>query len=302
MGLIDDSTRWFFMLPSSKEAEVRHIYDIAFGARCLLSKGITYESIVFIIDNYSKAKIDTVFANLELQTPLKIYKSNQIDEILENNSYKNAVVFITGHGSPSGLDSENPIKPYPLYKKFQTAPTFRRVVFFLGQCYAGIFNQMPLSSHLGLKKEEHNSRCNIVAIGATGLYSSISTTMQLKDIKWSANIFLMYIFNWIMNPLDVDGDGNFSVMDSFKYATIRTNEALIDIKKQDNLQTLIQQSSLQSCVERLCKDTITEDEKNDLMLQIEALEKMLKIRYITQEPWILNTQIAMNTNFYTIQK
>ncbi len=297
MGLIEGNTRWFFMLPSSQEAEERHIYDIAFGVKCLISKGISYSSIVYIIDNSSPSKINAVFSKMNLEPPSVIYKSNQLDDILENNSYKNAVVFITGHGSPEGLDSQNPIKPYTLYKKFQVTSNFRRVVFYLGQCYSGIFNKMPLSTHLGLKKGEHNNHCNIVAIGSTGLFSSISAPITINNVTWSANIFLIYVFNWIMNPTDIDGDGSYSVMDSFKSATILTNEALIDIKKHDNMQSLIQQSQLFTCVEKLKSDTVAEDEKNNLMLEIQALEKMLKIRYIIQEPWILNSHIAIDTNY-----
>ena len=53
MGLISKNKRWFFILPSSKEAEERHIYDVAFGIKILLSKGIDYTKISVIIDNYS---------------------------------------------------------------------------------------------------------------------------------------------------------------------------------------------------------------------------------------------------------
>lgn len=297
MGLIGNNTRWFFILPSSQEAEERHIYDIAFGIKCLLSKGIDYSSISVLIDHASTSKIEAVFSKMQLQTPAKIYTTDQIDELLTGNTYKNAVVFITGHGSPKGLDTTNPIKPYSLYYRFQTTPNFKRVIIYLGQCYAGIFNQMPLSSHLGLKSEEMNKNCSIVAIGSTGLFSSISSPITVGNVRWSANIFLTYVFNWLMKPTDIDGDGCYSVMDSFKAATIYTNETLIDLKKKDNFESLLQQSQLATCIDKLKDATIPEDEKNNLLLEIQALEKMLQIRYINQEPWILNAHIAMSTSF-----
>lgn len=101
MGLLSNRTHRFFILPSSTEAEERHIHDIAFGVKILLYKGIDYNDISVIIDH---------------------------------------------------------------------AP-----------CYAGIFNQMPLSTHLGLSK---NPKCQMVAVGGTGLFSSVSAPqfVQMQDL------------------------------------------------------------------------------------------------------------------------
>lgn len=294
MGLLSNRTHWFFILPSSTEAEERHIYDIAFGVKILLYKKVEYKDIAIIIDHAPDIKIKMIFSALDVPLPMKIYDTTQIDTLLVNNTYKNAVIFITGHGSPRGLDSDPPIKPYPLYYKFQTAAQFKRVIFYFGQCYAGIFNQMPLSTHLGLNS---NSKCNMVAIGSTGLFSSVSAPITVNNITWSANIFLMYIFNWLLANDDVDGDGKLSVMDSFKFASIYTNEALKEIKKQDNIQSFIEQSNLIACIDRLYSKDIPQEEKDNIQLEIQALEKMLEIRYVIQAPWILNAQIAMSTIF-----
>lgn len=279
MGLIKDKTRYFFILPAANEAEERHIYDIAFGLRCLFSIGIAYDDIVVIIDNASDSKINTVFSAMNINIPANIYSTLQLDKILENNNYINAVVFITGHGSPSGLDSKNPIKPYILYKKFQITENFKRVVFYFGQCYAGIFNHMPLSTHLGL---ENNKKCSITAIGSTGLFSSISSSLKVEDVTWSANIFLAYIFSWITNPIDIDGDGKLSVMNSFKYAAINTNLALSEIKKKDNFQSIVEQSMLIKCLKKMQDEKIPDEDKNNLFLERQSLEKILEIRYIIQ--------------------
>ena len=294
MGLLSNRTHWFFILPSSTEAEERHIHDIAFGVKILLYKDIDYNDISVIIDHAPNIKIQMAFSALNVPLPKKIYNTSEIDTLLVNNTYKNAVVFITGHGSPDGLDSSPPIKPYSFYCKFQTAEHFKRVVFYFGQCYAGIFNQMPLSTHLGLSK---NPKCQMVAIGGTGLFSSVSAPLTVNNITWSANIFLMYIFNWLLTDKDIDGDGKLSVMDSFKFASIYTNEALKDIKKKNNLQSIIEQSNLMSCIDKLHSEDIPQEEKDNIQLEILALEKMLEIRYVMQEPWILNASIAMSTVF-----
>ena len=107
----------------------------------------------------------------------------------------------------------------------------------------------------------------------------------------------MYIFNWLLTDKDIDGDGKLSVMDSFKFASIYTNEALKDIKKKNNLQSIIEQSNLMSCIDKLHSEDIPQEEKDNIQLEILALEKMLEIRYVMQEPWILNASIAMSTVF-----
>ena len=102
MGLLSNRTHWFFILPSSTEAEERHIHDIAFGVKILLYKDIDYNDISVIIDH---------------------------------------------------------------------APG-----------YAGIFNQMPLSTHLGLSK---NPKCKMVAVGGTGLFSSVSAPLTVNNITFT---------------------------------------------------------------------------------------------------------------------
>ena len=287
-------THWFFMLPSTNEAEIRHIYDIAFGVRCLISKNIDYSDITILIDNSSYAKVTLCFSNMGIPIPKKIYMTSDLEKLLQNNKHKNAVVFITGHGSPEGLDTPIPLKPFPLYKKFQTSQNFEKVVFYFGQCYAGIFDKMPLSSHLGVSS---NTACNIIALGSTGLFPSISAPLCVGALRWSANLFLAYVMECIMNPKDVDGDDRFSVMDSFKSASVKTAAMLIDIKKKDNLQSIIEQAELQKCIDRLSSTQISPSDKDNLDLEIQALEKILEVRYTIQEPWILNTQAALDTEF-----
>lgn len=142
MGLISNQTHWFFILPSSTEAEERHIYDIAFGVKILLHKKINYKNISIVMDNAPVIKVEMVFSSLKVPVPSQVYNTKEIDTLLDHNTYKNAVVFITGHGSPNGLDAYPPIKPYSLYYKFQTADYFKRVVFYFGQCLL-YFNILP---------------------------------------------------------------------------------------------------------------------------------------------------------------
>lgn len=291
MGLIDDNTLWVFLLPSSHEAEERHIYDIAFGAGCLLSRGVKYDDIVIVIDNVSITKTAQCFSRFTLPTPNHIYTTSELSALLEYNTHKNAVVFVTGHGSPDGLDAPFPMKPYSVYKMFHTARNMKQAVFFFGQCYAGIFNHMPISSHLGLV-DVHCKR--ITAVGGTGLFPSMSIPITVNSVQWSANVFLSSVYLWILKPRDIDGDNKLSVMDAFKFAAIETNERLREVKLSENVQSIIEQVTLLQSLEKLKTSNNVQDE---VRLEIQALQKRLEIRYIEQEPWVLNAQVAMNTVF-----
>ena len=130
------------------------------------------------------------------------------------------------------------------------------------------------------------------------------TPITPEDLKLNTQIVFsdlpepQYIFSWITNPIDIDGDGKLSVMDSFKYAAINTNLALAEIKKKDNFQSIVEQSILIKCLKKMQDDKIPEEDKNNLFLERQSLEKILETRYIIQEPWILNAPIAMNTDFF----
>lgn len=231
---------------------------------------------------------------MDIAPTLPIFKIANLDNLLRIKKFDNAVVFVIGHGSINGLDSELPIKPFLFYKKFQVISKLKKVIFYFGQCYSGVFNQIPLKTHLGLKRFKLP---NIIAIGCTGLFPSLSTSVTVENVTWVANIFLIYVFNWISNPIDIDGDGHFSVIDSFKIATFYTNNAITDIKKNDTVQNLLQQNQLTKLISSLSNPTLSRNEQDNIRLEIQALEKMLEIRYITQESWILNTDIAISTYF-----
>lgn len=291
MGLINDNTLWVFLLPSSHEAEERHIYDVVFGVCCLLSRGVKRDDILIVIDNASIDKIAACFSCFKLP-PFAIYTTNDLPALLAHNTHKNAVVFVTGHGSPSGLDAPLPIKPYNIYKVFHTAKDMKLSVFIFGQCYAGVFNHIPLATHMGLPNVR---RRHMVAIGGTGLFPSISASIKANGVTWNANIFLASIYLWIQNPRDIDGDNQLTVMDAFKSATINTNDCLRKIKLSENMQSILEQASLQ----RLLTEASTSDDKAsaEKELEIQALQKRLEIRYIEQTPWVLNAPVAMSTVF-----
>lgn len=171
---------------------------------------------------------------------------------------------------------------------FQTAPNLKRTVFYFGQCYAGIFNYMPLSNHLNHSGKKLN---NMVAVGATGLFPSYSHSTELSEsVRWTGNLFLINIFKWILNNDDVDGDSKFSVMDTYKFASIKTNEAIQEMKKENTLLSLL---SIEELLEKIKK----QETSLSTQLEMEAIDNKLSMMNAIQEAWILNAPIAMSTVF-----
>lgn len=297
MGLLSDNTRWIFLLPNPAfhKIDERHIQDIAFGVKCLLKAGVDYENINIFIDNVSKILTDYIFSYFEIKSPDMIFPTSELENIMAGNKKKNAVVFVTGHGSEEGMFADVPIKPYRLYKIFLEAPCLENTVFYFGQCYAGIFNFMPLSKHLNMRGKFIN---DIVAIGATGFESSVSIRQQLPNEKvYDANIFLLNVYKWILEKKDIDGDGQLSVMDSFKYATIEVNKQLHNSEKQNLLQTVVSIETLLRTLQEKDKSAFSQDERLKFELEERTLQDSLEFYHINQQSWILSEETAMSVMF-----
>ena len=288
MGLISENTNWIFLLPSSMNAEQRHIFDIAFGVHVLLSRKVPLKNIVLLVDGCSDVLLHSTFAEMQVPVPNNVYTTSHYYDLLKNNLYENVVIFITGHGSINGIDSVVPIKPYDFYNALKTAPNLKHSVVYFGQCEDGIYNYVSLKTNLdGLNGSK------IVAIGASGLHNSLSSSTIIQDGMWSANVFLARLFSWIQNPVDVDGDGKFSVIDSYKYATVCTHN---DCKKIEhdyeirNARTKLALSLLKEDFEEKQKQGVL---SADQELQLKALETTISNITFDQTPWILNVFVGM---------
>ena len=107
-------------------------------------------------------------------------------------------------------------------------------------------------------------------------------------MNWVANIFLLNVFRWISSPVDVDGDGKSTVMDSFKYAGSASNVANKELK----IGSFVRSIGLHE--EWIAAKAAHEAAPTDLALglKFDALTQKyvveLGIRYIHQECWILN--------------
>lgn len=54
---------------------------------------------------------------------------------------------------------------------------------------------------------------------------------MLNGCEWVANISVFALFQWLKKPIDIDGDGIFSITDLYKYVSFYTNDVTRSIEK-----------------------------------------------------------------------
>lgn len=301
--LLSDNTLWIFLLAYFEDADNRFISDITNGVICLENNGIKSENIHLLIDdrrNTAKGYITDFVkeSNIKNFGDYYIESPYNLKNIIKNSSHENIVIFVVGHGCKNGIrtdDKENPIKPYQFIQDLKSNKTSKNIVVYLSQCFAGIFNHINIV----------NNKPNILFVGATDLHPSISHKQNADS--WSANLFLLYLFDWInkLSPeMDIDGDGEYTVIDSYKYAGIMTNNCCSGYK------TIAFEEALDWVNIRRKELTILSElyrnncPINLIALQtrkVEAIERKLEsiqdIHYNIQEPWISNPELAIKLKF-----
>jgi hypothetical protein len=287
MSFIGGKTTWALLLSSNGNTENRHVQDIAFGLSCLENAGIDPASIRIYIDGSGRHSIEQ-FVSLGSRNRHTVYNSTDFFADLSRNTNDNLVVFVTGHGNLRGIEGQAPISPHRLITDIKSSPSLKRAVVYLGQCYAGVFNYIGAGNRL----TPRSAGPDVVLIGATNLYESISvsTTENLPSgqAQWVANFFLLYVFKWISTPIDVDGDGVSTIIDSFKFAGVASNVQ----NKKLKIDSFRSSMDLHARLLQAREDVINNPGDITKVLNVTALEtliiKELSVRYTHQEPWILN--------------
>lgn len=288
MSLIKGNTRWVLFLPSRVDAEARHIQDLAFGVMCLEQAGASIADVYIYIDGADRISIDN-FIKSGSTSSLTVRQSKDFFTDQANNTHENLVMFVTGHGGLDGLDSEPPITPCRLLDSIKSSPDLKQAVVYLGQCYAGIFNYIGAGS-----KQVTNGANdpNVIFIGATNLHESLShSTSELLITgpqSWPANLFLLFAFKWFLTPMDVDGDGRYTIIDSYKFAGAFSNMVNKALKAEAFPRTHLLQQRWQSA-----KTAHEQQPTCTTLANLEAAatlyKKHLEVMYVHQECWILNS-------------
>lgn len=287
MGLIKENTKWVLFLSCSQaDPEHRHIIDIAYGIFCLENAGVAPENIFIYIDGQDR---DTINQLISISTSFQ-YQIETCEAFFhnENNKYDNMVMFVTGHGSINGIDHQPPITPYHLLDSIKSTPNLSKSIVYLGQCYAGIFNYIGAGRAHGKTDQKP---ADVIFIGATNLHESLSTSTTENfpngEITWVANLFLLHVFKWISTPLDVDGDGKKTIIDSYKYAGVSSNTMNKGIK----IRSFVNSMKLHSqwvAAQGFHEASPSAQSELSLKAISEQYIGELTVNYTHQECWILN--------------
>ncbi len=301
MYLCNENTCWVFFLTSNEiKIESRHIIDIIYGVHVLLHKGISRQNIIAIIDG----PLPDIAEDYEyLEKIISIKYVQNIPQIVRKNKFENLVLFVTGHGGIDGLPYVTSIKPFHFLNCIRRIKQLRNAIIYMGQCYAGIFHYMSVQS----RHDEHKKQLSpeIIVIGATNLFTSISTSksysLNADGRTWPANLFLYYVFEWISNPKDIDGDGKYTVIDSYKYAGAKTNQEYTYRKNYLFLLILEIQKKINDIEEKLKfhskESSIYKKLELEKKAEILNFSQKSEIYFNHQEPWILNSMPAQLIEF-----
>lgn len=179
------------------------------------------------------------------------------------------------------------IRPNELISSIKQNEHIQNCLVFFGQCYAGVFNYTNVS----------DENKNIVYIGATGMRSGISSYTKwdissTSSLQWIANISVFWMFEWMENPVDVDNDGNYSIMDLYKYVSFQTNRITEYIEKEQTISFIKTKIDLE-----FVKKSVS-DQKALLSL-LDAQANIAKSNYLIphQDCWILNAIPASKIYF-----
>ena len=286
-ALTSTNTCWLFISDSN---EPRHLNDIIYAAAMLKSRGVATGDIYVFTDHPLAA---THLAPFGLTTIHPVAAFTTIPATLSR--YNAAVTVVTGHGHPLGIGSPGVIlSPSALFAAVRSIPRIAVGVVVLGQCFAGIFN-FP----------EATQPPPLVVLGATNLNMSLSADITLVhpvvDLSgapalsgWAANIFLIHLFRWIAQPVDVDGDGALTLMDAYKFAGTQSNQHLVGLKSG----LFVEVDKESAHVQRL--EAATNPPTPQLVIDAarQTLQRHLETLHLHQEPWVLNAHQARDVRFW----
>jgi hypothetical protein len=283
---------WVFVSGSN---EARHLHDIVFAVHALRKKGVPDKNILVFTDHPIPAQFLAPFGINNIHRPETLES-----EISKCSGFRCLMLVVTGHGVSDGIPvaGSGNISPTALLKAARSCPGIQTAALILCQCFAGVFRYLDV-----------RESPPICLLGATNLNESVSLALRLPNEiptcdgsrglqQWLANYFLVFFFEWLGRGLDVDGDGECSLMDGYRYAGVRTNQAVRDLKvdlhiEADRLKLELQRLSSASAFGSAASPAE--------MLLVDAtrqqLGQVLQMLYLHQDSWVMNSFLAPKIRF-----
>lgn len=276
------SSIWVFIAEMDNDSP-RFLFDIQnFASKLKIKQSGDDSNFYFFVDNTEQMK--SVLRDNNISTE-RVYPLAQFEtEIGTLNHIPFLGCVISSHGNINGAATLNPNKILTCINKI---PGLTDGLLLLGQCFAGVFN-VPTTS-------------KICVIGASNFCESLSSS-HIKGVSWIANIFLYYFSLWFTETQnqDVDGDGNCSILDAYKYASFRTNISLQELKANFSKTFHIWCTGEVEKLYRISNQIINpKEDQNTYQLQAmyetvqQQLNNNLSVYHNTQEAWISDINVAI---------
>lgn len=219
-----------------------------------------------------------------------------------------AVLVVTGHGDNGGISMNTgaSMNPAEVLAAVRSCPGIKAGVIVLCQCFAGVFHYADADKVPGV--------ADLCVLGATNLNPSLSFTSNTPPFvkkadgsaafpDWTANVFMFRLFEWLVHPHDVDGDGLFTLMDAYKHAGVKSNDDLRDVKRRQHAEIGELESNVLRNVREFRAALLSQDQQRmqnsvlALVASDEILSNALEQLHLHQEPWILNARLAKQIEF-----
>jgi len=268
---------WVFLCEEDGQSP-RFMFDVRLFAESLKSKQDGIDDNMYFFASNSDA-MKNLLAEKGINTDKVFHYSKFEEEMRKLNNIPFLGCVVSSHGDINGAVN---IKPNQILSLIQNIPGLTDALLLLGQCYSGIFN-MPRQS-------------KVCVIGASNFCPSISA--NIENIGWTANVFLYFFAKWLKNPNDVDGDGQMTLLDAYKFASYHTNNALNEIKADLSRQFHIWCTEEVKKLNNLANEILNDKGNNpkDMALYKMSsmkLENLLSIYHNSQESWISDMGTAL---------
>lgn len=288
MPLLSATARWVFISGSD---EVQYLSDIAFGVSALLHRGFPSSNISLFIDSLPPLNAAALY---QFPAGLRPLSTSAFARTMANiQNAEELVIVVTGHGrgDNGAIDTAPPINPTLLLQAIRSIPNLKNAVVVMGQCFTGAFNYVDAEPARG------SGLARVCLMGATELSYSVSAGIDIAVLPppqnafvnptaWRANLFLIGFFSWVTNPVDIDGDTRFTVMDAYKSAGIQASQILVQIKAAAMVEMFKNMSIITAD-----PTTPTQTSMRDQLL------KALNVMFTDQIPWILHSNFARELIF-----
>lgn len=194
---------------------VRFSKDLAYVYEALCGSGVDQAHIRVLVD---EPIMQVVLANEGVPPAATALVANAAGVFASMSTSGFVGVVVSGHGDHQAIATKQPVRSTDLIRWMASVRGATSGALVLGQCFAGVFRYVDARSPLP-----------VAIMGASNFESSFSTSgiPKARNVPdWLANPFLTYFADWLAAPVDVDGDGQFTIIDAYRYISVKTMEFL----------------------------------------------------------------------------